>query len=286
MRTQTKESAVQPDTAQIQLRAPGGGVAFALVDAGDLPMLQGFHWTLTKEGYAHQNSKRAAYRMHRMIMGMANNDGRQVDHINRNRLDNRRANLREVTNAQNRQNLPAMPGSTSRFRGVSWDRATKTWIAQCRKDDRIYWLGRFTSEVQAARVAERFRTEHLPFAEPDPELALVPPDRGAERAPLWISVNQWAVLEAGVATATVRTKDFAGLRSPVRDTSLGDEGARNLMRKLHRRGMFKRVGPGIWSVTAAGRDAIRLREREVHEAALETEDRIRSDYHQEARHAA
>lgn len=108
--------------------------------------------------------------MHRQILGLDGSDKTQVDHKDRNRLNNQRANLRLATRAQQQQNLPAM-GGRSRFRGVSWDAANDRWRATVVFQGKQHSCGRHKTELEAALAAEAFRLEHMPFAVPDPELA-------------------------------------------------------------------------------------------------------------------
>jgi hypothetical protein len=76
-----------------------------LVDDDDFAWLSRWKWKLHKEGYACRtgwDKVRQAWTcvlMHRVIVQPA--DGLEVDHINRQRLDNRRGNLREVTHQEN-----------------------------------------------------------------------------------------------------------------------------------------------------------------------------------------
>jgi hypothetical protein len=150
----------------IPLRARDGTIrAFAMVDADDYKRLVRHRWCL-KGGYAARwvggRGNRRCERMHRVVA--AGDDPRQVDHINRDRLDNRRSNLRLVTRAQQQQNLPSQRGVTSRHRGVSWSKERQRWVASAGVGGRVYHLGRYRSEDEAARVAAAFRREHMPYA--------------------------------------------------------------------------------------------------------------------------
>lgn len=102
--------------------------------------------------------------MHRLLMGLAKGDPRTVDHINRDRLDNRRSNLRVVLSHENYQNVASRPGSTSAFRGVSWDKAKGKWRADVTLNGKNHYLGAFAVEELAAEVAASFRLAHMPFA--------------------------------------------------------------------------------------------------------------------------
>lgn len=84
-------------------------IAFTIVDAADARWLLEHRWGLGSDGYATRRRPGVAIRMHREILGLAAGDGRHTDHINRDKLDNRRANLRVVTAAQNMQNRPSVP---------------------------------------------------------------------------------------------------------------------------------------------------------------------------------
>jgi hypothetical protein len=123
-------------------------------------------WCLNPNGYAWRNDRlgvgaKHVY-LHRAVLGLVPGDGLYVDHINRNRLDNRRENLRRVTPAESRQNTPSI-GKSSRYRGVSFDRRRGLWIAQAHLEGRLHHLGRFDTEIEAAMAARAWRLEHMPF---------------------------------------------------------------------------------------------------------------------------
>lgn len=156
---------------RIPLRARDGSVrAYAIVDAEDFERFGQLRWSLHSQGYAYRNvgKPRRNVLLHRAIMGLEYGDRREVDHENRDRLDCRRENLRVVTGAANRQNV-ASRGKGSRFRGVARWRGTR-WQATGRAGGRSVWLGVHENELDAARAAEAFRRERMPFALPDPEL--------------------------------------------------------------------------------------------------------------------
>src|SRR5205823_2166668 len=134
----------------------------------DLALVVGRSWSLTSGRYAAARIGGRAPRgslvtMHRLIMGLEPGDPREVDHINGDGLDNRRANLRIVTRAQQAQNRLKIRGA-SRFRGVFRTTDGLPWRAEVRLKGRNYYLGRFSSEQEAARVAATWRREHMPYA--------------------------------------------------------------------------------------------------------------------------
>jgi hypothetical protein len=145
------------------LNKRGDVIAWSLVDEDDVAYLNQWRWYLMPAGYAWRSYDRRPLYMHRQLLGLARGDRRQVDHINRQPLDNRRSNLRIVTPAQNGQNQRGK-GGTSRFRGVSWDTERQKWLAMAKVGDLKVNLGRFESEQEAARVASAWRREHMPFS--------------------------------------------------------------------------------------------------------------------------
>lgn len=139
-------------------------VAWALIDEADVELVEPYLWRL-HSGYPWVYTDENAYRgmgMHRLLCELACSDPREVDHINGDPLDNRRANLRVCTRALNGQNMPSRLG-TSRFRGVHWNTARSKWIAQGKVHGKTHYLGIFDSEHEAAQVAAAWRGENLPF---------------------------------------------------------------------------------------------------------------------------
>lgn len=146
-------------------------VAYALVDDEDYERVtDGPRWCFY-QGYARRQLSKGtppnrtvqSVLLHRVVLGLEHGDGLDADHINRNRLDNQRANLRVVTRGQNAQNTPARAGASSQHRGVSWNAQQRKWVANARLDRKRYYLGAFDSELEAARVAAEWRKANMPY---------------------------------------------------------------------------------------------------------------------------
>jgi hypothetical protein len=136
-----------------------------LVDDADYEWLSKYSWQLMKNGYAIRGTNsQGRFLMHREIMGLSPGDRITVDHINRDRLDNRRSNLRLLSHSDNCRNRGADRGSTSAFVGVSWDRTHGKWIASAHWGGKRIALGAFTEEIDAALAAITWRHDNTPVA--------------------------------------------------------------------------------------------------------------------------
>jgi hypothetical protein len=83
-------------------------------------------------------------------------EGILVDHQNSNPLDNRRANLRLATHAQNMHNRQKIQKKTSsRFVGVCFEKQKQRWIVYITNLRKRIYLGRFKNEIDAARAYDR-----------------------------------------------------------------------------------------------------------------------------------
>lgn len=154
------------DVALIPLLAKDGSIrAHVIVDAADVAWATQWRWSLNKNGYAQRDQRRGGDRrvilMHRELLGLQTGDEIEGDHINRNRLDNRRSNLRAVSKIVNRQNLSSRTASSSRFRGVSWRSDMGKWVAQVSHGRTNHYLGCFENEIDAAEAARQGRMRLL-----------------------------------------------------------------------------------------------------------------------------
>lgn len=92
-------------------------------------------------------------RMHRIIVNCPVNF--QVDHINGNGLDNRRENLRVVTDSQNTQNQRIKSSNKSGYKGVFWHKQRNKWVAQIGIENRQIYLGSFSNIEEAVLEYEK-----------------------------------------------------------------------------------------------------------------------------------
>jgi hypothetical protein len=166
---QVRLSADDDSICEIPLYARDGSVrAHARVDPGDWFVLARYRWCVC-EGYAF-SGRRGLGLMHRVIMGLQPGDRRLVDHRDRDRLNNRRSNLRITDDVGNGQNTPPRHG-TSKHRGVHWHTARRRWIACAHIDGRKHHIGDFTDENAAGAAAAAFRAVYMPFSDEASEVA-------------------------------------------------------------------------------------------------------------------
>lgn len=129
--------------------ALGQGV-FTLVDAGDYARLTQHVWWLHATGYAATKVNGRAVRLHQLLLGPL--PAKAVgDHINRHPLDNRRANLRVVSYAENKINQGLGRNNTSGYKGVHKYKYGG-WLARIGHQKQRHYLGTFATREEAARA--------------------------------------------------------------------------------------------------------------------------------------
>jgi hypothetical protein len=128
-----------------------------IVDAADYEWLSRYKWFLCGAGYAARHAPGKTIFMHREIMQAP--PGMVVDHINGNRMDNRRSNLRICTRPENLRNAAKRSGCLSLYKGVSFDCKMNQWFATIWFEGRSIALGHYHDEVDAARAYDRAAVE-------------------------------------------------------------------------------------------------------------------------------
>lgn len=109
------------------------------IDDKDYEFINQFRWSKNSNGYIMTRIKNKPFLIHRLIMNITNSNI-DVDHINKNKIDNTRNNLRLCVAKQNLRNTGPLVNSKSGIRGVSWDKINKCWRCQIRYENKVYNL--------------------------------------------------------------------------------------------------------------------------------------------------
>ncbi|MCH7557981.1 MAG: HNH endonuclease [Planctomycetes bacterium] len=133
---------------------------FAIIDPKYYTRLAKYKWFLVKSptgSYAARwqrlkakNTRKRIW-MHHEIIHIPKK--MVCDHINRNGLDNRKANLRPATVSQNLCNRAKTKAKTrSKYKGLEWDKTQRKWKARIQLNGRKIYLGSFANEIDAAKA--------------------------------------------------------------------------------------------------------------------------------------
>ena len=146
---------------QIPIGGMKGKGLYAIIDDIDLALVSRFTWHITRKGYVEARvpvKLKSKYNVNgiqiqRLLLWDKIRNGLLVDHINGDKLDNRRENLRLVTMSQsnmNRRNInfKRRQDILSKYKGVWWDR--NKWRAAITVAGKKIYLGRFHNEDEAA----------------------------------------------------------------------------------------------------------------------------------------
>lgn len=141
-----------------------------LIDECDEPLVSTHTWT-TSNGYALAQfggrKNRQTMLMHRLILGIVDKPEICTDHINGNRLDNRRCNIRQCTKAENNRNVGLKRTNASKKKGVIFltHLISKPWRACIQVDGKTNYLGYFATPEEAhAAYCEAAKRLHGEFA--------------------------------------------------------------------------------------------------------------------------
>ena len=138
---------------------------YVIVDTDDFERLNKHKWHIRKFKNTYyagrsvslsENKKRHNIEMHREIIDTPY--PLIVDHINSKGWDNRKANLRPVTRAQNTLNRPYIfktKNSPSKYKGVTWHKSQKKWSVTLCHNKKRKSVGYFHDELEAAKAYDK-----------------------------------------------------------------------------------------------------------------------------------
>jgi len=138
----------------------------ALVDDEDYELVAGYTWYPMKHGrtfYAQAHVPGSGHRgknvrMHRLIRPDIVDE---IDHEDRNGLNNTQANLRPANRSHQLANQGKRTGGTSQYKGVSLDKSRGKWAAYIQVARKTVNLGRYDEEIEAARAYDAAAHDHF-----------------------------------------------------------------------------------------------------------------------------
>ena len=122
---------------------------YAIVDK-EFAYLDKYKWNKNEQGYAVSNNSKNL-KLHKLVYGDTQKD-MVIDHIDRNPLNNKLSNLRECTRSSNQSNIAAY--NDRRYKGTR--KRGEKYIAQCIHENKVYHLGTYKTEKEAALAYDKF----------------------------------------------------------------------------------------------------------------------------------
>jgi len=122
-------------------------VALSLVDKSIFNKFNKMKLWLDNKGYVIGFYNGKHIKFHQIVIGKKL--GFEIDHINRNKLDNRKINLRHTTHSKNIRNAKIQSNNISGLVGIHWGKHINKWIAEITLNRKIIYLGSFLNKDEA-----------------------------------------------------------------------------------------------------------------------------------------
>ena len=221
-----------------------------LFDIDDYATVCRYQWSVSSNGYACSGAGKKQVLFHRLILNASCES--QVDHINRNKLDNRKCNLRLCSATQNHYNKSQQSNCQSGYRGVALNQYGR-WVANINQNGKSIFLGSYTTPEDAANaydsaaaiVAGEFAYRNLPQVPLRPNIfdelkalrrkGRLAPDEYEEILCLWHNGYSYKEIARKVdrSVDSVRRVVNSGQYSPWHRNSLKEKPAAVTIKKRH-----------------------------------------------------
>ena len=132
-------------------------IARALIDLDDINKIKKYKWSLKGNGYIAAGDN--GVMLHKIITNTNKNE--IVDHINGNKLDNRKSNLRICTYTQNNINKCIQSNNKSGYPGVRWDERAKKWKVRITVNKKQLYLGYFINKEDVIKVRKQAEIKYF-----------------------------------------------------------------------------------------------------------------------------
>lgn len=126
------------------------------IDRADMGIVKNYHWFAHRNGKTFycmthdwdKNGKRVFIAIHRLLINVPK--GMQIDHVDRNGLNNTRKNLRECSPIENSHNKGVTSANKSGYKGVSFYTKHNKWRASLKCNGKEYYGGIYSCRIAAA----------------------------------------------------------------------------------------------------------------------------------------
>ena len=132
-------------------------------DIEDYDKIKNYCWHINTDGYVVTtiNQTHSKIKMHRLVMDVINNHNVNVDHIYHNKNDNRKSQLRLVTNSQNQYNTILSKDNTSGYKGVYWHKKHNQWEALISYNKKQIYLGLYDNIEDAIKARQQAEIKYF-----------------------------------------------------------------------------------------------------------------------------
>nr|BAR24181.1 putative NHN endonuclease [uncultured Mediterranean phage uvMED] len=143
---------------------PGTGVFTWIVSVSPKALAGSAAGSFDPRGYGKLVYRYKPYLLHRLAWLFGTGEDPRsftVDHINRDKRDNRLQNLRLATSRQQQGNKGLQSNNISGIKGVHWDKARGKWVAYIALNRKVKNLGRYPTKEEAAEAYQKAAANHF-----------------------------------------------------------------------------------------------------------------------------